>query len=356
MSNKWQNVLVGRFTKEREIEKWIPRRSAEITKRNGLVAKLIFAIVLFLFNPAVPVEARKVAVGVPVLDVTQSALYVARDRGYYQKEGLEVDLILMRGGVANQALIAGNVEFTTVPTAGLQAALQGAPLKVVLSTFHKPMFWLYSRPEIRSVKDLSGKKVAVSSLGAAGDSALRELIKKNGMDENRDVAILAIGTTATRLGALSTGVVDAAMMTFPHNITAAEAGFRELVSFIASDIIQLQGAIVTRDALLSSEPATVEKFLRATIKGIIYYSSNRSGTVPILARNMKAQESLTAKVYDLVKPALTSEGILSDDLQKRVMAPLLERIAKREVASNRFFDFTLARKLNGEIKAEGWKP
>ena len=167
------------------------------------MVKLIFAIVLFLFNPAIPAEARKVAVGVPVLDVTQSALYVARDRGYYQKEGLEVDLILMRGGVANQALIAGNVEFTTVPTAGLQAALQGAPLKVVLSTFHKPMFWLYSRPEIRNIKDLSGKKVAVSSLGAAGDSALRELIKKNGMDENREVAILAIGTTATRLGALS---------------------------------------------------------------------------------------------------------------------------------------------------------
>jgi NitT/TauT family transport system substrate-binding protein len=327
-----------------------------MTKKERLVAKLIFAIVLFLFNPALPAEARRMTVGVPVLDVTQSALYVARDRGYYQKEGLEVDLILMRGGVANQALIAGNVDFTTVPTAGLQAALQGAPLKVVLSTFHKPMFWLFSRPEIRNIKDLSGKKVAVSSLGAAGDSALRELIKKNGMDENREVAILAIGTTATRLGALSAGVVDAAMMTFPHNITAAESGFRELLSFIASDIIQLQGAIVTREGLLGSEPGVVEKFLRATIRGIIYYSSNRSGTVPILARNTQSQETLAAKVYDLVKPALTPEGILTDDLQRRVMAPLLERINKRDVASSRFFDFTLARKLNGEIKAEGWKP
>ena len=284
-------------------------------------------------------EARKVTVAVPVLDVTQSALFVARDRGYFQKEGLEVDLILMRGGVANQALIGGNVEFTTVPTAGLQAALQGAPLKVVLSTFHKPMFWLYSRPEIRSVKELHNKKVAVSSLGAAGDSALRELIKKNGMDENRDVAILAIGTTATRLGALSTGVVDAAMMTFPHNITAAEAGFRELVSFIASDIIQLQGAIVTRDALLNTEPAVVEKFLRATIKGIIYYSTNRSGAVPILARNVKTQESLAAKIYDLVKPALTPEGILNDDLQKRVMAPLLERVNWRDRVVRQVFRF-----------------
>ncbi len=313
----------------------------------------VFFCLLWFGNVA---EARRVTVAVPVLDVTQSALYVARDRGYYQKEGLDVDLILMRGGVANQALIGGNVEFTTVPTAGLQAALQGAPLKVVLSTFHKPMFWLFSRPEIRNVKELSGKKIAVSSLGAAGDSALRELLKRNGIDENRDAAILAIGTTATRLGALSTGVVDAAMMTFPQNITAAESGFRELVSFIASDIIQLQGAIVTRDALLSSDPGMVEKFLRATIKGISYYSSNRSGAVPILARNVKSDEALAAKVYDLVKPALTPEAILTDDLQKRVMAPLLERVNRRDVAVSRFFDFALVRRLNSELKAEGWKP
>ena len=78
--------------------------------------------------------------------------------------------------------------------------------------------------------------------------------------------------------------------------------------------------------------------------------------MPILARNTHSQEILATKVYDLVKPALTPEGILSDDLQKRVMAPLFERINKRDVPSSRFFDFTLARKLNGEIKAEGWKP
>ena len=312
----------------------------------------VFFVVLLLLVTAAPSQARKVSVGIPVVDVSQSALYVARDRGYYQKEGREVELVLMRGGVANQALISGNVDFTTVPTAALQAGLQGAPVKVLLSTFHKPMFWLYSRQAIRTPKDLTGKKVAVSSLGAAGDSALREWLKKNGMDENREVAILAIGTTATRLGALATGVVDAAMMTFPHNITAAEQGFRELMSFIGSDIIQLQGAIVTYEGLLKSDPGMVEKFLRATIRGLIYYSTNRSGAVAILARNAKSSEELASKVYDLVKPALTPEGILNDDLQRRVMSPLLERVGRKDIAIGRFFDFTLARKIN----AEGWRP
>ncbi len=318
--------------------------------------KITSAALLLSFVLVVPCEARKVSVGVPVLDVTQSALYIAKDRGYFQKEGLEVDLILMRGGVANQALIAGGVEFTTVPTAALQAGLQGAPIKVVLSSFHKPMFWLYSRQNIRSVKDLVGKKVAVSSLGAAGDSALRELFRKNGMDENHDAAVLAIGTTATRLGALASGAVDAAMMTFPHNISAAEQGFRELMSFISLDIIQLQGAIVTRDALLQADAALVEKFLRATIRGLIYYSTNRNGAVPILARNAKSSEDLAAKVYDLVKPALTPEGILNDDLQKRVMSPLLERVGRKDMAIGKFFDFTLARKIHAELKVEGWRP
>lgn len=318
---------------------------------------IVFLLILLMIcGPTNAAYARRVSIGVPVLDVTQSAVYVARDRGYYQKEGLEVDLILIRGGVANQALIAGNVEFTTVPTAGLQAAIQGAPLKVVLSTFHKPMFWLYSRPEIRSIKDLSGKKVAVSSLGAAGDSALRELIKKNGMDENRDITILALGTTGTRLGALASRVVDGAMLTFPHTVTAAEQGFRELVSFIASDIIQLQGAIVTRDVLLHSDPLLAEKFLRATIRGAVYYSTNRSGAVRILARNAQSSEDLAGKIYDLVKPALTPDGILSDDLQKRIMSPLLERVGRRDTTAGQFFDFTLARKLNGELKTDEGKP
>lgn len=319
--------------------------------------KKFLTALLLLAALSAPCEARRVSVGVPVLDVTMSPFFVAQERGYFHKEGLEVDLVLMRGGVSNQALIAGGVDFSAVPTAGLQAALQGAPLKVIFAAYNKPMFWLYARPEIRAVKDLVGKKVAVSSLGAAGDAALRELFKKNGLDENRDVAILAIGTTATRLSALSSGAVDAAMMTFPHNLTAAESGLRELVSFLNSDIVQLQGSVVARDALLSSDPTLVEKFMRATVKGFLFHLANRGGTVAVLRKSLKISEDPAAKIYDLIKPAITPEGVLNEDLQRRFLAPLLERVGRKDVpALNRYYDFSVARKIHSELRAEGWKP
>jgi NitT/TauT family transport system substrate-binding protein len=301
--------------------------------------------------------AASVRVGVADISQSQLSLFVAKDKGYYRQEGLDVELILMPGAIANQALIAGNVEYTTVPTAGLTAALQGAPLRVLFTTYHKAMFWLYSRPEIRDVKDLVGKKVAVSSIGAAADSALREFLARYGLEAGRDILVLSIGVGSTRFIALQNGTVDAAMLTTPWNFKAPEAGLRELVSFVKQDLIRLNGSIVVREALLQSDRAGVEKFIRATEKGFLSTLHNRSETAAILARNMRISEDLGAKIYDIARPAMTPDGILSDELQKKALAPMLERLGKRDAPLlDKFFNFSLARKARGELDATGWKP
>ena len=315
------------------------------------------SFIVALFSCAYVAQAASVRVGVADISQSQLSLFVAKDKGYYRQEGLDVELILMPGAIANQALIAGNVEYTTVPTAGLTAALQGAPLRVLFTTYHKAMFWLYSRPEIRDVKDLVGKKVAVSSIGAAADSALREFLARYGLEAGRDIVVLSIGVGATRFIALQNGTVDAAMLTTPWNFKAPEAGLRELVSFVKQDLIRLNGSIVVREALLQSDRAGVEKFIRATEKGFLSTLHNRSETAAILARNMRITEDLGARIYDIARPAMTPDGILSDELQKKALAPMLERLGKRDAPPlDKFFNFSLARKARGELDAIGWKP
>jgi len=221
-------------------------------------------------------ESRVVNVAAPAASLSQAPFYVAQDRGYYTEEGLDVNLIVMSAPVANLALIAQNVEFSTVPTAALSAALRGAPLRIIFNAFYRPLVWLYSKPDIRAVKDLKGKRMGVAGIGSGPDHLLRELLRQNGLEPGRDVTILGLGVQSNLYTALSTGNIDASVFVIPWNFTASDAGFFELVSFLRQDTVQFQGSIVLRDELLRGDPAMTEKFLRATMKGLLYARAARN--------------------------------------------------------------------------------
>ena len=239
--------------------------------------------VFALFSLAPIAESRVINVAVSARSLAQVAHYVAEQKGYYRDEGLEVRLILMNTPLAAQAVISGNVEFTGVSGGVLPAVIGGAPLRFVFSAFYRPMFWLYARPEIRTLAALKGKKVAVSGLGSGPATLLLEHLKKHGLDGARDVTILSLGLTPTRFAALSNGSVDAAILIPPFTFAAEDGGFRELISFIKEDFVELQGSLILREELLKSEPLLVEKFVRGTLKGLRYARENRAATIPILA-------------------------------------------------------------------------
>src|SRR5215470_11658645 len=158
--------------------------------------------VVFLSVPLYAQELIKVPVQIPAITPAATAFAVAHDRGYYRQEGLDVQLIVMPSGLGTQALVGGNVKFSTAGGAGLLPILRGAPVRFMFTSFNRPMFWLYGRGDIRSVESLKGKKVGVSSLGSGPDSLLRELLKKHGLEGGRDVAIMAVGSGTARFYAL----------------------------------------------------------------------------------------------------------------------------------------------------------
>ena len=302
-------------------------------------------------------ELVKTPVQIPAITPAATAFAVARDRGYYRQEGLDAQLIVMPSALGTQALLGGNVKFSTAGGAGLLPILRGAPIRFMFTTFNRPMFWLYSRSDIRSVENLKGKKVGVSSLGSGPDSLLREILKKHGLDGGRDVAIMPVGSGTARFFALQAGTVDAAMLSIPANLMAQDAGFRELVSFIDQEWIELQGTINVTDQLLASDPTLVEKFIRATLKGFIHFRDLRSQTIGILIRFLRVKEDAAAKIYELMRPGLTQDGMVSEEIQRKSLEHVIDRVGLKEPPRlDKIFDYSMAVKVRNELRTKGWKP
>jgi NitT/TauT family transport system substrate-binding protein len=303
-------------------------------------------------------DASAEALQIAIPSTTQAVLpfMIARDKGYYRAEGLDVTLILMSAPTASRALLSGEVAVATVGGAGLPPVLRGSPFKFLFTTYSRAMFWLFAKPEIRDVKMLKGKRIGVSGIGSGPDSLLREILRQNGLDANRDVAVLSLGVMPTIFAGLQAGTVDAAMLSPPVTFKAEEAGFRELVSFPKQDLVELQGSVLVREASLQSDPAQLEKFLRGTYKGFLHIKENRAGTIPFLVRYLQVNERVAADAYDqVVRPAMTQDGTLTAEMQAKAVEHVLKRLDLKEAPPlANIFDFSLTRKVSVELK--GWRP
>ncbi len=322
-----------------------------------MIKTLICFILLVGVARGANVYGTTINVGVPSYSMSLVAFLAAKERGYYRQEGLDVNFVLMPAPIASRALIAGNVDFATVGGSALTASLGGAPLRLLFSSFNRSLFWLYSRPDIVDVKDLKGKKVGVSGIGAGPDSMLRDMLTKYGLQGGKDVAILAMGVDTSRYASLVNNVTDAVLLSTPYNFVAQEAGFRELVSFVKQDWVELQGCIVTREPLLRNDSALVEKLTLATLKGLLYVRSHRAGTLPAIASMMKVNQELAGKIYDLSVPAMTTYGALSEDLQKKAIEHVVKQMNLKDPPNlQKLYDFNPVEKARRQLETQGWKP
>lgn len=312
------------------------------------------AAILFAYTPA---KAKPIRIAIPGYNITQIAFFVAKERGFFKDEGLDVELVQMTGTIANVALMSGEVPFTSVPTAAMTANLRGANLRVLFTTFERPLFWLYSRPQIREVKDLKNRKVGVGGLNQASYTLLRDLLSTYGLEPGKDYTLIQAGDSAPRFMALTTGFIDATLMPLPWNFSAQEAGMHELVALSKSEVIAPTGSIVVREEMLRNEPQLAEQFTRAALKGLRYSIERRAGAIASLTQSLKIKDDLAAKGYDAARPALTTDGTMSEASQRKALNVVLKGLGSKESPPlDRFFNFAVAKKAAADLQARGWMP
>jgi ABC-type nitrate/sulfonate/bicarbonate transport system substrate-binding protein len=255
-------------------------------------------------------ETSRLIVSAPSKSLTWFPAALAKERGFFRDEGLDVDFVIMNPRLALQAVISGDVAYTTALGSTIRAAFRGIPLRVVLTICEKPHFVLIAQPGITSMDKLKGKVLGISSFGASSDTMARAVLNKYKLAPGQDVKILAVGGGLNRLAALKSGAIDATLIEAPYNIMLEREGFSRLL--FVGDIVPspIAGFGTTLDHI-RKQPEEIRRIVRATLRAIQYAKSNRDEVVKSIARWTALSLSLAQGSYDLAVKTWTATGIPS---------------------------------------------
>jgi NitT/TauT family transport system substrate-binding protein len=297
---------------------------------------------------------QEVFVAHPALTFGDIPYYIAKEKGLYRDEGIQVKDLYIRGGVtASQALQAGSVHFTLALGTGVRAALSGMTIKAVMVYCDKPYHFLYGRPDlgVRGAQDLKGKRIAVTGVGSTTYYATRKVVERLSLDPDKDVRILAAGDI---WAALAGGSVEAGLIRPPFTNAAEKMGMVRL-AYVGDAIQMPMSGLVTSEKMIQQQPDLVRRFVRATVKGLRFFldKRNESDSIAALNRVTKMEPDVAKQTYDFYYGIMTKDGIpsersLIDDFEiSRLMLPKQEiQNVTRQQAEQKMYDFRLLKEVN----------
>jgi NitT/TauT family transport system substrate-binding protein len=147
--------------------------------------------------------------------INYADLFLAREKGYFREEGLEPQFIQMSSSIAITAGIAGEVDGQASVGSAIRAILRGAPLRVVVVTLRRPLFWLVVRPEYHSIKDLKGKVLGISTIGGSQHTRAKAMLALGGLDPEKDITAVQINDQTMQLQALVNNSVQITALSPP---------------------------------------------------------------------------------------------------------------------------------------------
>ncbi|HYQ97571.1 MAG TPA: ABC transporter substrate-binding protein, partial [Candidatus Nitrosocosmicus sp.] len=235
--------------------------------------KLLIAAVFFLvwFKSGAAQPQTKIYVGLSTLNSRVTPLWIAQERGFFGKNGLEVLLVLTRvSQPAIAALLAGEMQMVYGgSTAALGAVSSGADLKVIAALTNRLTYDLVARPGINRPEELRGKRLGVGSIGGTVWMGAMLGLEHLGLEPSRDrISILVVGDQTNTGQALEAGSIDAALLdgVFTHRLR--HKGFPVIAEFAGANIPFAGQGIVTSGSYLMKQPAVIENFLKGLLEGI----------------------------------------------------------------------------------------
>lgn len=317
-------------------------------RRQSSSCGVIFLFALFLTASSAPaVDRIRIAVSNP--NMPNLTVAMAHKRGFFKDENLEVEIIRMNPNVAITALATGDVDYCQLFGAVVGGAIAGLPVRIVAGYLDNWPMTLIAQPEYKTLKDLRGKTLGISSFGATPDLAARMMIKQAGIDPEKDIKILALGSDAARLTALKQRIVDVVVISPPADTLMEKQGYKILARAYELFSFPYLG-LGTHTRKIKEKPDEIRRVLKATIRANRFIRDNRDEAARTLIGWGKVDPEFAYASYDALRNLFNADGAVPEDGLKLVIDQA-RRSGKvtREVAPSEVADLTFLREAQAEL-------
>jgi NitT/TauT family transport system substrate-binding protein len=322
-----------------------------------IICSVLISLVVSLLAVERSPAIENVRVAYPSMGTSVFCLIIAQKEGYLKEEGLDAQLLSIRGEIAIRTTLAGEVDFFTNAGSALAAAVRGVPVKIVTVFQDRPSWDLIAQPDIKSVAQLRGKNIAVMSPEGSLAVVAREILRKNGIDPTKDVNLVTMGGDEVRFPALQTKSIQATLFSTGMSLKAQKEGFTKLA--MAGDYANLiEGGLATSNDRIKQSPEKMFRFIRAALKGLNFFVLKREQSIKYMTEALRMNDrELVNAIYDIQSKLVLPDGFTDD----KVLQSMIDEMKKttkvqRDIKISDIFDLTFVKKANEELKTSGWKP
>jgi NitT/TauT family transport system substrate-binding protein len=308
-----------------------------------VLALLVFFAGSYLL-PASAQAAEKVRVALSVRNVVFLPFYYAKDHKIFDRYGLDAELIQMRSDLQLAGILSGEIDFTPAvgpATAGVASAM---PLRALAILYKSALFSLVTLPSVASMKDLEGKRVAVSRLGS-DSHRFGSLILNSGGADSKKITFIQTSNTTISLAALQQGTVEGAVLSPPFTGAMAEKGFKILGRSRTLIEAPWLGLVASKQKL-DKQPEQARNMLRSMRDVVAAIRRDKAGVVAYIEKNFKVSTANAVESYEDINGVIIDSLMMRDDqIQKYLDGSHARGEIAKPLAVNDIFDFSLVRNL-----------
>jgi NitT/TauT family transport system substrate-binding protein len=310
---------------------------------------------VFIFG-AVAIAQDRVRIGVPLLPTVSYPVFIAHDRGFFEKYGLKAEIIRINSEPTTyQALISGDIDATSgAPTGLVQSNLQGVAVVSLGSWDNLVSYTIMTKDRIDDLAQLRGKKVGINRLGGKSSLILRVMLEDAGLNTSKDVTLLQLGGSQERLSALLRGGIDAAPVDFAFEPKMKQLGFH-LVTGKKTPF--MNGPITITAASLKGNRGKWVRFVKAYLEATQYLVSTKEGSQEVLKRILSTDEKETLDyAYEQMRQRATVD-LVAPEAALENLIKMVTYVDKRAATVDRskLVDYSILKELAATRQVPGKK-